>query len=589
MEGVSDVETAGQLEEPSTNMTEAEEDSEEDADQANGQLHETATSPEREPLPADLITSADYSLFDNPPNLGNVRQRLFELNATLELSPSDWKTFWPFMDNIWVRNRSIKNAQQHTETEYFWCRLRRPVSKPKEVATAEGPSQDTPAPVKKRRKVAREGKTCAMGIKVITYTGAVSTVTILRMVEAGVDHSHDLDHIDSTKRNSAVMETARREAVKGFLPASVFAKLNEERQKLIEAGGKFMKVADIRNISRHWREEHSWYTLKPHPGYEHQKGGGIVKVADNAPFPFDDSSIFTPPPSTPEHIPLPPGALRVTPDSMHFLEPYLPVRDEARGLPHVTLTYASSLDSKISLAPGVQTILSGPESKAMTHYLRSKHDAILIGSRTAVADDPGLNCRLEGAGGYGGIGWTWQPRPIVVDPYARWHIHPESRILKTAAEGKGRAPWIVVSPQAYLHPVAVTMLRDYGGSHMKIWDHTSAGRLAWPAILRALAAEGIRSVMIEGGGYILSELLNAEWIDMIDSVIITIAPTYLGKAGVGVSPNSKHEGTGKPIPASRLREVKWQPMGAEDVVLCGKLRTPPLLPGIEAIAQQDGG
>jgi len=92
--------------------------------------------------------------------------------------------------------------------------------------------------------------------------------------------------------------------------------------------------------------------------------------------------------------------------------------------------------------------------------------------------------------------------------------------------------------------------------------------------------------MIEGGGFILGELLNPEYINMIDSVIVTIAPTYLGRAGVGVSPNPRVEESGKPIPASRLREVKWQPMGAEDVILCGKLRTPPLLSGIEAMAQE---
>src|SRR5947207_2217592 len=63
--------------------------------------------------------------------------------------------------------------------------------------------------------------------------------------------------------------------------------------------------------------------------------------------------------------------------------------------PHVTLTYAASLDSSISLSPGTQTHLSGHLSKAMTHYLRSRHSAILIGVGTAAVDDPGLNCRLD--------------------------------------------------------------------------------------------------------------------------------------------------------------------------------------------------
>lgn len=62
-------------------------------------------------------------------------------------------------------------------------------------------------------------------------------------------------------------------------------------------------------------------------------------------------------------------------------------------LPFVTLTYATSLDSRISAAPGVQTIISHPETKTMTHYIRYHHDAILVGVGTVLADDPGLNCR----------------------------------------------------------------------------------------------------------------------------------------------------------------------------------------------------
>lgn len=101
-------------------------------------------------------------------------------------------------------------------------------------------------------------------------------------------------------------------------------------------------------------------------------------------------------------------------DARGFLQPYLPPPlpspdsyepvsvTTASPYPHVTLTYAQSLDGAIAAAPGVQTALSGPESKAMTHYLRSQHDGILVGIGTAMADNPSLNCRLDGVGGYGG-------------------------------------------------------------------------------------------------------------------------------------------------------------------------------------------
>lgn len=79
------------------------------------------------------------------------------------------------------------------------------------------------------------------------------------------------------------------------------------------------------------------------------------------------------------------------------------------SLPHVTLAYAASLDGSIAIAPGIRTAV-GERSRATTHYLRSRHDAILIGVGTVLADNPSLDCRLEGL-----TGMTRQPRPVVLD------------------------------------------------------------------------------------------------------------------------------------------------------------------------------
>jgi 2,5-diamino-6-(ribosylamino)-4(3H)-pyrimidinone 5'-phosphate reductase len=268
---------------------------------------------------------------------------------------------------------------------------------------------------------------------------------------------------------------------------------------------------------------------------------------------------------------LPPDTLSFPNFSLDFLQPYLPNHAEKRDLPHVTLSYASSMDSKISLLPGMQTVLSGPEAKLMTHYLRSRHDAILIGVGTVLADNPGLNCRLEGAGGFGGLGRMWQPRPVVIDPMGRWPIHPECRMLRTAVEGKGKAPWVVVSPGAQINPQRLMMLKGYGGDFLRIVEYNQNWRLRWEAVLRALASEGIKSVMIEGGATVLSELLNPEYTNFIDSIIVTVAPTYLGRGGVSVSPDSKLDQEGKPNAALNPRDVKWTPLG-QNVIMCGNIR-----------------
>lgn len=257
-----------------------------------------------------------------------------------------------------------------------------------------------------------------------------------------------------------------------------------------------------------------------------------------------------------------------------FLESFLPQErnsscnpSDAR-LPWVTLTFATSLDSALSIAPGVQTALSGPESKAMTHYLRSRHDAILIGVGTAVADNPSLNCRLSGVGGYGGEGLAGQPRPVVIDPHGRWQLNATTKILNLARQGQGKAPWVVTTIEP--DPERARLLEEVGGGFIVMDGDGSDERsaLRWKSILQAIRAKGIGSIMIEGGGGVINAILSTENASIVDSVIITIAPTWLGQGGVVVSP--PRTAGQNALPVARLKQTVWRQLG-DDCVLCGNV------------------
>ncbi|KAJ8114213.1 hypothetical protein OPT61_g3859 [Boeremia exigua] len=264
-------------------------------------------------------------------------------------------------------------------------------------------------------------------------------------------------------------------------------------------------------------------------------------------------------------------ALSFSESEARFLEHYLPSEKNASELPFATLTFATSLDSSIALAPGVRTQLSGPRSKAMTHYLRSRHDAILIGVGTAIADDPGLNCRTYEVEKLDKQSLEGQPRPIVLDPSARWAFSEQSRILISAREGRGRAPFILTtnpSPPTE----ASKLLEKYGGKYISLPPSASTTehgqlKLEWKLILERLLQEGLHSVMIEGGASIINSILEPQNLGLISSVVITIAPQWLGQGGVVVSPKRRIHESGKVIPASLLRNVQWHSLG-EDVVLC---------------------
>ena len=531
-----------------------------------GSSSPAAEAPNGDTVPWPIPTKSLADLRHPPPHLSTLRRRLFEIKGRIELRQEEFDLYWPYIDNVWVRqHRANAERRGRYTTDYYACRLHRPTYTPTKGPRPEGKPT--------RKKQIREGGTCQMRLKIIRYEGGFTGLSIMQIGEQG-EHTHDLDHIDKIKRASALMDIARSEVMKGYMPASVYTVMSQDREKLTLAGGDHLNRNDVRNASQAWRQQHRG-ELHVHPGYKYDHGNGIVRQEDidpdlaNAKIRINDDP--------PENLhTLPSNTLYFPLQNRPPLESYLPPLNlspdpTGQKLPHVTLTYATSLDSSLTLAPGLPTALSGPESKAMTHYLRSRHDAILIGVSTATADDPALNCRLEGTGGYGGLGWEGQPRPVVLDPSARWLLTQDSRIIKTVREGKGRGPWVVIAPDFAMDPTRLEMLKFYGGKYLGLKEFDERGRLKWEAILKALAAEGVRSVMIEGGGKVINGLLSEEHKYLIDSVIVTVAPTYLGKGGVVVSPSPRQDEEGRPRAVVKFRDVRWLPLG-EDVVMCGKVQ-----------------
>ncbi|KAK9329897.1 dihydrofolate reductase-like domain-containing protein [Lipomyces starkeyi] len=259
--------------------------------------------------------------------------------------------------------------------------------------------------------------------------------------------------------------------------------------------------------------------------------------------------------------------LDLLPDSStSFLSPYLPPSRPSDRV-FVTLTYAASLDSRIALGHGQRTQLSGSESKCMTHYLRAHHDGILVGVNTFLADNPGLNCRYSIAGK---SPVEASPRPIIIDPTFRCKIESRSKSMMAAACMEGKEPWILVSaewrnsvsPSDLVH---IQSTERMGARVIPVVGLQSDNRNeSWAAILKSLKELGIRSLMVEGGARVINDLLctavddiNGTKVSPIDVVIITIAPVYLGKNGVEVSPATALD---------NLYDITWDQFGRDCVM-----------------------
>lgn len=68
----------------------------------------------------------------------------------------------------------------------------------------------------------------------------------------------------------------------------------------------------------------------------------------------------------------------------------------AKRRPHVTLKLATSLDGRIALSTGESKWITGPQARAHVHLERARHDGILVGRGTFLADVPKLDVRLPG-------------------------------------------------------------------------------------------------------------------------------------------------------------------------------------------------
>ena len=188
--------------------------------------------------------------------------------------------------------------------------------------------------------------------------------------------------------------------------------------------------------------------------------------------------------------------------------------------PQVTLSYAQSLDGSIALQRGQPTAISGPESLRLTHQLRARHDAILVGIGTLLADDPNLNAReVEGP----------DPQPLILDSRLRFPL--DAKVLA----GKMK-PWIFCTPQ---HDSAKRAQLEEAGARVFPIEAAPDGRVALPAFLRQLAQLDLARVMLEGGASLIAGFLAQ---GLVSKAVITIAPIFIGglkafEAPISASPN----------------------------------------------------
>jgi diaminohydroxyphosphoribosylaminopyrimidine deaminase/5-amino-6-(5-phosphoribosylamino)uracil reductase len=169
--------------------------------------------------------------------------------------------------------------------------------------------------------------------------------------------------------------------------------------------------------------------------------------------------------------------------------------------PLVTLKIASSADGRTATRSGQSQWITGEPARARGQLLRATHDAIMVGSATAIVDDPSLTCRLPGL-------QARTPIRIVADGRLRLPL-----TAKLVREAKQSPVWILTLPNGDASRRAA--FKDCGVELIDV--AAGAGGFMDMKLAMALIAErGVTRLLVEGGSRLAASMLRDELVGRVE-------------------------------------------------------------------------
>jgi diaminohydroxyphosphoribosylaminopyrimidine deaminase/5-amino-6-(5-phosphoribosylamino)uracil reductase len=222
--------------------------------------------------------------------------------------------------------------------------------------------------------------------------------------------------------------------------------------------------------------------------------------------------------------------------------------------PFVTVKSGMTLDGKIATSTGESKWITSEQSRALAMALRQRHDAILVGINTVLADNPSLT--LRSVAGRRPDARTVEPRRrIILDSQARTPLH-----ARVVTDSMVESTTIIVSNTAPVRRVAA--LRKRVRVEVAPLKH-GAMDLRW--LLEKLGEQNVTSLLVEGGGEVNASFLFSR---LAHRVVFFYAPKILcgrdarkAVAGLGVSDLQR---------AIRLCDVEYRPVGP-DLLLSARI------------------
>ena len=227
-------------------------------------------------------------------------------------------------------------------------------------------------------------------------------------------------------------------------------------------------------------------------------------------------------------------------------------------IPYVIVKYAMAADGETATSAGNSKWITGDLARKNVHRTRARVAAVMAGIRTAKADDPLLNVRLEEKSPDGRE--FEQPVRVIAD--ANVELGEESRLAKTASQ----IPlWIFCRKnldedakkrRSALEKIGVKFFEtEEKNSHLDLED-----------ILKTLGENGIDSVLVESGGGLNAGLFFSDGKSLVDEVHVYIAPKIFGNDGEKIFSPVRGGGISEISDCVRLSKPEIQSFG-DDILL----------------------
>ncbi len=219
-----------------------------------------------------------------------------------------------------------------------------------------------------------------------------------------------------------------------------------------------------------------------------------------------------------------------------------------QGRAHLTLKAAMTLDGRIATRAGESRWITGPDARRDVHALRAVSDAVIVGSRTVLADDPELTARHVAA--------PRQPVRVVID--SALATPPSSKLARTAREVPS---WVLTLRE---HPRDRAEALAAQGVEVVALDGRE-GRVDLAAALAWLGSRGVVAALCEGGGALHGAFLDR---GLGDRAVCYVAPVIFGGAEAPAAFAGR--GVAAIADARRLRDVRVERVG-DDLRIEGEL------------------